>query len=822
LVARAKPGGLTGRWVPLTSFIGRKQEAAEVAALLREFRLVTVTGPGGVGKTRLAVEVARSSAGQFPDGTFFVGLEAVAGAVDGAVAGAAADPARVAGEVAMALGVGETRGQAVRKVLAQALAPQRLLLVLDSCEHVLDAVAALCGQLLNTADDLRILTTSRQRLGVAGEARYRLAPLGLPGSGTPAEINRSEAVALFAERARRTDPRFDLSREHASLAARVVTRLDGMPLAIELAAARVEALGMAGLADRIDDALRLLDSRDSLAATRHRSLAAVADWSYQLLSGPEQAVFRRLAAFPGPFTLAAAEAAAGPDAEAVVSRLVDCSLLTPPRAGSDGRMRYSMLGTLRDYGQGRLAEAGEERQTMAALAGCALSVATQAAAGLEISDPHREVDALRWLDSEEATLSAALGWTLENDSAAALRLGTALAPWWLQRGRMTEGYAQLASATEQAAPGSPVWVTAQLWLGHLAWYAGDYATSLPRYTSAWQAATGGSSPDESARALAGRAAVLMSLGHAAQGSSDARRALALARQSRDRAAETYALTVLSIIAHFSQDEREALAWIQQAQESATADVPGPVVRLCRTIASIVLAHAGDLDAARRACVDGIARCRAADDLIHLASLLIARSHLEGVAGNAAEMRSCLREAVEVASRAGDRVNLRNCLEQGGFLCAGSRRWDEAVTLWAAYAADVARSGVPGGSPVGERRRREWMRRIEALLAPARLREAQDRGARMTLTSAAELVVMLTAPEDAHPEEAKPPADGGGLTERERELVTLVAQGCTNAEIAARLSISVRTVGSHLDRIREKTGYRRRADLTRLALREGLV
>jgi non-specific serine/threonine protein kinase len=299
-----------------------------------------------VGKTRLAVEVVREVAGQFPDGVRFVEL------------GGVTDLSRVPAEVAAALGVQQAPGKTPGEMLAAALAPQRLLLVLDNCEQVAAAVAELCAELLGAADDLHILATSREQLWVDGEVRYRLSPLSVPGSSQLAEIARSEAVALLTERARRAAPQFALTPEFAPMAARVVARLDGMPLAIELAAARIEALGLAGLADRIDDALPLLESRNSRATARHRSLAAVADWSYRLLPWAEQRVFRRLTVFPGPFTLDAAEAVAGPGARATVLQLVDCSLVTPPQPGPDGRMRYSLLQTLRAYGLTLLADAG--------------------------------------------------------------------------------------------------------------------------------------------------------------------------------------------------------------------------------------------------------------------------------------------------------------------------------------------------------------------------------------------------------------------------------------------------------------------------------
>jgi DNA-binding CsgD family transcriptional regulator len=196
---------------------------------------------------------------------------------------------------------------------------------------------------------------------------------------------------------------------------------------------------------------------------------------------------------------------------------------------------------------------------------------------------------------------------------------------------------------------------------------------------------------------------------------------------------------------------------------------------------------------------------------------MAGAHIEGLAGNVSEMRTYLHEAIDIAARTGDHVNLRDCLEQCGYLCAATERWAEAVTLWSAYTADVTRTGMPRNYSAEDNRRLECMRRIEGVLVPAQVREAEDRGARMTLAAAAKFAAMLTAPK-----EPGAAGVGGELTGRERDLVTLVAQGRTNAEIAAQLFISIRTVSSHLDRIRDKTGYRRRADLTRLALQKGLV
>jgi len=298
------------------------------------------------------------------------------------------------------LGVREQPGVPAAGAVARVLARQQLLLVLDNCEHLLGAAAQLCAGLLQACDDVRVLATSREPLRIAGEARYRLGPLTLPGPDD-ADAGGSEAVALFADRAHSADAHFALDGQTGPVLAKIVARLDGMPLAIELAAARAEALGVGQLLDRIDDRLELLAGADRLAPSRQRSLAATVEWSYRLLDEAGRRVFRAVSVFPGPFTLEAAEAVAGPGAGPGVLHLVDCSLLVPPRAGPDGRARYVMLETLRAYGAGLLAAAGEQDDAAAALAGWALQVAEKAAAGLQTSTG--EAGAARWLDAEDAT-----------------------------------------------------------------------------------------------------------------------------------------------------------------------------------------------------------------------------------------------------------------------------------------------------------------------------------------------------------------------------------------------------------------------------------
>jgi predicted ATPase/DNA-binding CsgD family transcriptional regulator len=789
----------------------------DVAGLLAGNRLVTVAGPGGVGKTRLAGEVARQVADRFADGVWLVELATVR------------DPALVGAAVAEVLEIPLAAGKPAAESLAGVLGRLQVLVVLDNCEHVLDAAAVLCAELLPAADDVRVLATSREPLGLAGEARYRLAPLELPGPASADGGGGSEAVALFADRARLLVPGFSLDDETGPVVARLVAHLDGMPLAIELAAARVEALGVGQLAERLDDRFGLLVGGDRTAAPRQRSLAAAVDWSYQLLDEPERRVFRHLAIFPGPFTLDAAAAVAGAAAGPAVLHLVDCSLLAPPHADPDGRARYVMLETLRAFGAGRLAEAGEHDGAAAALARTALTVAEHASAGLRTSAG--ELAAARWLDAEDASIHQALTWALDHDPGAALRLALALAPWWGLRNRWTAGAADLLrAAAGHSSPGEEAWCASQVWLGRAAHVVGDFSGAIGHFTAAYEAlAPGGPSPFL-ADALNGRAESLLILGQITEGTEDARRALALARELRHLAGQARALNNLHLAAHLSGDTKGALDWARQACQADPADISGSLVRYCRTNLIIGLIQVGELEEARRRCTDELKASQEAGDMFVEAQCLSLMAELEWRAGNLTEGWRSLARALPLASRIGAWIMLTDCLDLCGHLCATAGHWAEAVTMWAAFAARLAEDGTID-MPQSVKEREEPMRRAVRALDPAELRLAQERGAAMTLTTAAEFAALLaaqTVPEpagaptaQAAPQPAGPPALTG-LSPRERELVTLVARGRTDAQIAGQLYISIRTVRSHLDRIRDKSGCRRRADLTRLALQAGLV
>ena len=858
----AAPGKVHGLVPALTSFVGRESAVADVARLLGEYRLVTVTGPGGVGKTRLAGEVARRVANRFADGVWLAELARVQ------------DPGLVPAAVGVALGVRQAPGTSLTESMAATLSRQQILLILDNCEHVLGAAAQLCQTLLPFADDVRILATSREPVGMAAEARYRLAPLSLPEPPRVAAmsvtddasgVTESEAVRLFADRARQADPRFRLDPRSSATVAGIVRRLDGIPLAIELAAARVEALGLSTLAERLDDrpaaapgqlksvrpvtapgwdaADRLLAATGRGAADRHKSLAAVADWSYQLLDEKERAVFRRLAVFPGPFTLDAAEAIAGYDAGPAVLRLVDCSLLVPPRDGSDGRARYQMLETLRSYAGRRLALAGqgpgegsgkgscegpaegpgeesadsEDSAARAALAAYAVGVAEQAAAGLATSAA--ELPAAAWLDAEDPLLHQALTWALDHDPAAALRLAVALAPWWSLRGRYEAGGTLLSAASTHATAGSPAWCAAQIWLGRLANGADD-AAGLRHFAAARDALGQGRPTTLLVLALAGCADGLLNLGRVGEAAEQARRALELATELGYPEGEARALGWLGASSYYSGDLPAALGWWRRAQRVDPAAVPGSVARRGAIFLAIALLDAGELAEARQHSSRVLALARTAGAVFDQADSLILLANIDLLTGCLPEARTHLREAMELSTRVGNDLLAHDCLDTCGHLCVLTGQYAGAVTVWAADAALRQRAGIPQ-PPRDVQRREAPLRQAREALGEERAGAAQARGAAMTLPIAIEYAAAT-----GEPVTAPAGAAGGGatpqLSAREQELVILVAQGRTNAQIAGQLFISAHTVRSHLDRIRDKTGCRRRADLTRLALRAGLV
>jgi predicted ATPase/DNA-binding XRE family transcriptional regulator len=423
----------------LTSFVGREQNAATLVRLLETTRLLTLTGPGGIGKTRLALHVASQLGTSFAHGVWLVDL---AGLVD---------PELVPGAVATALELREEPMRPIIHVVEEWLRPREQLLVLDNCEQVIGACAELANYLLQRCPRLRIIATSRAALGIGGETRWPVPPLSLPDAkhcSSLAHLARFEAVRLFMDRALEAVPTFSVTDDSAVAVADVCVRLDGIPLAIELAAARVRVLSTTELAQRLDNRLQLLTGGSRTAAARQQTLRSTIDWSYALLSDSERVLFARLAVFAGGWTAEAAEtvcAGSGLDSHEIfdlVARLVDQSIVqTEP--GGESPMRFRLLETLREYAAEKLGESGDEALLRTRHLEWAVALAEHAERELWRSD---QLTWLRRLRTEQGNLRAAHAWSLLQPEAcqAGLRLAGALARYWDICGELAEGSSWLS------------------------------------------------------------------------------------------------------------------------------------------------------------------------------------------------------------------------------------------------------------------------------------------------------------------------------------------------------------------------------------------
>jgi non-specific serine/threonine protein kinase len=420
--------------------VGRKREIEEVERELASTRLLTLTGAGGAGKTRLALEVARDLLEAYPQGVWLVQLAPLS------------EEALVPKAVAEALGVSERPQEPLTDTLSEVLEDRRLLLVLDNCEHFLDAAAHLVDRVLDSSSGLRILATSRETLGVEGEVRWLVPPLSVPESqGTPSleELEAYESVRLFVERARGRDPSFSLSPHNARAVAAICGSLDGIPLAIELAAARVGTLSAEQISERLEDSLRLLRGGSRTQLPRQRTLSGTLDWSYELLSEDEKKLFGRLSAFAGGWSLEASEAVGRgggveeDDILDLLSGLVDKSLVVV-RVRHESGVRYRLLVPIRQYALEKLEESGGVESAKRAHADYFLALAEEAEPNLRGPE---DMEWLQRLEAEHDNLRAALSWALEREEVElALCLGRALGAFWQSHGHMGEGRQWLEAA----------------------------------------------------------------------------------------------------------------------------------------------------------------------------------------------------------------------------------------------------------------------------------------------------------------------------------------------------------------------------------------
>jgi non-specific serine/threonine protein kinase len=542
----------------LTSFVGREPEQATVAHLLGEARLVTLTGAGGCGKTRLALEVARSLLPEYGEGVWLVELAALG------------DPALVPQAVASVLGVRERPGQSLTASLADYLRPKRLLLLLDNCEHLVAACAELAERLLQVCPHLTVLATSREAVGIAGERAWKVPSLALPDLQAVAEQTLTcEAVQLFTQRAQAVRPAFAQTEQNAGLVAQVCRRLDGIPLALELAAARLAALSLEQLAARLDDRFRLLTGGSRTALPRQQTLRATLDWSYELLGEPERVLFHRLSVFAGGWTLEAAEAVCAGEGIApeevldLLAGLVNKSLVSLEEGGVADR--YRLLETMRQYARERLVAAGEAGALRDRHLAWYLGVAEQTEWPWPLR--HEQAAWLGRLEVEQENMRVALAWggAEVGRRELGLRLAAALCGWWFTRGRGSEGRRWLEDLLEGAGAAAPaVRARAVAVLSFLSWNAGDYARALALAEAAHALSSGIGDRRQAAGALGAQGQQALYLGDYTRAAATFEQLLAVSKELGDLGGVGWSWCHLGIIAHLQGDYERGAALYEQS------------------------------------------------------------------------------------------------------------------------------------------------------------------------------------------------------------------------------------------------------------------
>ena len=761
--ARSKPPEAGKHNLPgsLTSFVGREREKKEVERLLDASRLLTLTGTGGCGKTRLAQEVAKGLVNAYADGVYLTELASLSEAT------------LVPQAVAEVLGVREQPGSSLTDTLAHTLSTKTLLLVLDNCEHLVEACAHLVETLLKACPGLRILATSREPLGAAGEVIWQVPPLSGPSPHLRhalEELEGYESVRLFVERARYRNPAFLLDQQNARAVAEICHKLDGIPLAIELAAARV-GLSVEQIATRLDDSLRLLTGGNRTATPRQQTLRGALDWSYELLIEPERELFNRLSVFAGGWTLEAAESVASgegiEDVLDLLSRLVDKSLVVAEATG-DGGVRYRMLEPVRQYAQERLGEDDALRDRHAAFF---LALAEEAESKLVEPD---QVAWLERLEREHDNLRAALRNSLDRGNAElGLRVSGAIWRFWYAHGYLSEGRRWLEETLAQPGTASaPVRAKALRGAGALAWAQGDYARAETLFEESLILRRELGDRQGIAEAINGLASVARDRGEYARAKALFEENLAVCRELENADGIGTALINLGNVAYYHGDYPQAIPFYEESLA--------------------VYREMGE-------------RYGMAISLNNLGE--VARDQ-----GDYARAETLGKESLALFQELGDKWAIFQALIGLGRLAMARDNNERAVRLLAA--AESLRETIGSAlSPVESADYDRSVTAVRSALGEETFAALWEEGSAMTPEEAVEYA--LGEEEPGTDSLAGPP---DVLTRREREVAALVAQGLTNRRISRELSISERTVATHVGKILRKLGLRSRAQIATWATR----
>jgi predicted ATPase/DNA-binding SARP family transcriptional activator/DNA-binding CsgD family transcriptional regulator len=771
-----------------TGFVGREREMLEVKRALAMTQLLTLTGTGGLGKTRLGLEVARDLVGAYPDGVWLVELAPLS------------DGKLVPQMVADALGVEERPGQSLAKALVDDLRKKQLLVVLDNCEHLIEEAAQLADVLLSSCPHLRIVATSREALGVKGEFVWRIEPLSVPdaprasdrganGASSAGELERYDAVRLFVERARRHSPQFELGPKNAGAVAQICRGLEGMPLAIELVAARMDMLVAEQIAERLDHALGFLRSGIGATNPRHQTLRATLSWSFEFLGEAERRLFGRLSVFAGGFSLEAAESVGEgegigrSDVLESLLVLVDKSLVVAGPTGDRGA-RYRLLEPVRQYARERLEESGEAERARRRHGAFFLTLAEEAAP--QFTGAQQQEWANR-LEADHDNMRAALSWSLKREPETALRLAGALARFWEIRSHHLEGSRWIKAALRHSDHADrSVRAKALSEAGTFAWHRGDY---------------------EQATVFHGEA-------------------LEIYRQVGDEANAAFALLCLGVQDLEQGEHERAKPFFEEALAlSRELGYKRTIVYALHNLGEVAR-HTGHYEQARELGMEAVSVSQEMDDKWGTARNFVWLGIVTAYKGDYYEEAArFLEEGFALIREVGDWEFVAYALDSFAVIAGAKGQGERAARLWGA--AEALRKTI--GAAIHPTDRPDYDRSVAAVrsqLDEASWEAAFAQGMAMSAEEAAEYALS----EEVAPDPERLPAGRNTdeplttdpLTAREREVAAMVARGMSNRQIAQELYLSERTIEVHVSKILRKLELTSRTEIAAWATEQRLI